>query len=298
MNRNRRRYSSTIALVVTLLFALSCLTLPSCGGSSSAATDPQIDYNAAVQDAKTMTPAKISKNLTAIRPDNPNLRWENDVPGSRVLVATWVGNQSACESYHNPDTPGCKASEECPTYWYNSWVTVAPELKSLVGSTPTLLRVAQALGLPPPSSTQTLDNTCVIEFYVSPTNIFRPSSDPEVTDQEAELTFPTDGFRKFDDSVLVYSEMPCDTSRCTSCTPSGKCGMTSYRNWFDNRREYVYSKTDVNDPYPWTGLGYTYDWGNPAAPHIGVSEFVINAGSNGVPVFIKSAQWTRSYFNN
>lgn len=289
--------SSLVTLMVVLVFALSCLSLASCGGNSSAETDPQMDYDAAVQDAKTINPEKISKNLTAIKADNINLRWENEIPGSRVLVATWVGNQSACEGYNNPDSSGCKAEQECPNYWYNSWVTVVPELKTLVGSSPTLLRIAQALGLPPPSSAQTLDNTCVIELYVSPANLFRPSADPEITDQEAETAFPADGFRKFDDTVLVYSDMPCDGSRCSSCTSSGKCGMTSYRHWFENRREYVYSRTTVNDAYPWTALGYTYDWGNPKPPHIGVSEFVINAGSTGVPVFIKSVQWTRSYFS-
>jgi hypothetical protein len=69
--------------------------------------------------------------------------------------------------------------------------------------------------------------------------------------------------------------------------------MTSYRKWFDNRRAHVYT---LPAPYPWTGLGYTYDWGNPTAPHVGVSEFVINAGSSGVSVFVKSASWTRTYF--
>jgi hypothetical protein len=104
------------------------------------------------------------------------------------------------------------------------------------------------------------------------------------------LTFPFDGFRRYDDSVLVYSEMPCDATHCSNCTPSGKCGATTYRNWLENRQEYVYSKTAVNDPYPWTGLGYAYDWGNPVAPHFSVSEFVLNPGSAGIRVFIKSVQ--------
>jgi hypothetical protein len=287
--------SRPLAPIAVILAIVWCLALASCGGSSSAATDPQNDYNAAVQDAMTMTAEKISKSLTAIRPDNPNLVWENGVAGTRVLVATYLDNQAACASYNDPATSGCKAGQECASYGFNSWVTVAPEVKNLLGGAPALLRVAQALGLPPPSAGKTLDNTCVIEMYVSPAYLFRPSPDPEVTDQEAELTFPTDGFRKFDATVLVYSDMPCDTGRCSSCTASGKCGMTSYRNWFDNRRAYVYTQAT---PYPWTALGYTYDWGNPVAPHIGLSEFVINTGSSGVPVFIKSAAWTRQYFAN
>jgi hypothetical protein len=43
-------------------------------------------------------------------------------------------------------------------------------------------------------------------------------------------------------------------------------------------------------------LGYTYNWGNPVPPHIGLSEFVINSGSSGISVFIKSVAWIRAYF--
>ena len=263
------------------------------------AFDPQADYNAAVQDAKTMTAAKISKNLTAIVPENANLIWESDVPGTRVLVATWIDNEEACQKYTDLSSSGCKVGQECPNYWFNSWVTVVPELKSLLGNAPTLLRVAQSLGLPPPFATKTLGNTCMVELYVSPANLFRPSADPEVTDHEAELVFTADGYRKFDDTLLVYSDMPCDTRYCASdCATSKKCGMTSYRNWYNNRRTYVYSQTSVSSPYPWTALGYTYDWGNPTPPHYGVSEFVLNSGTAGIGVFIKSCTWTGAYFNN
>lgn len=298
MKTLRLKTSPLPVYLVILLFTVSFLTLTSCSSNSSAGIDPQAEYNAAVQDAKTITSAKISKNLTAIVDENKNLIWENDVPGTRVLVATWIGSQAACQSYTDPNSPGCKAGQECHNYAYNTWVTVAPELKNLLGKAPTLLRVAQALGMPPPATTQTLGNTCILELYVSPSDLFRPSADPEVTDHEAELAFPPDGFRKFDDTLLVYSEMPCDPNYCDNCTVSGKCGMTSYRKWYSNCRTYVYSQTSVNSPYPWTALGYTYDWGNPVHPHYGLSEFVINSGTTGINVFIKSCKWTGDYFNN
>jgi hypothetical protein len=31
--------------------------------------------------------------------------------------------------------------------------------------------------------------------------------------------------------------------------------------------------------YPWTGLGYTYDWCSQDTKHVGASEFVIRPGS-------------------
>jgi hypothetical protein len=35
---------------------------------------------------------------------------------------------------------------------------------------------------------------------------------------------------------------------------------------------------DPSKGYPWTRLGYTYDWGNPES-EVGLSEFVVAAGS-------------------
>lgn len=298
MNTRHLKPSRLLAALTAVLIAVSCLAIVSCGdGGSAVQNDPQAEYVAAVLDAQAMTAAKLSRDLTALVPENKNLVWEKEVPGTRVLVATWIGSQAACQNYLDPGKPGCKAGQECTNYGFNSWVTVVPELKNLVGTTPSLLRMSQSLGLPPPSATQTLDNTCVVELYVSPADLFRPSPDPEVTDHEAELSFPDDRYRKYDDSLLVYSEMPCDERYCTSCTASGKCGMTTYRNWFSNRRTYIYSQTPVSSPYPWTGLGYTYDWGNPVPPHFGVSEFVINSGAAGVSVFVKSCSWTGAYFN-
>ena len=144
--------------------------------------------------------------------------------------------------------------------------------------------------MPPPATGQTLDNTCVLELYVSPADLFRPAPDPEVTDSEAGLEFPPN----LDNTTLFYSDMPYNAARC----PNGDgitCKWTTYMNWFENRRAYVYS---LPTPYPWTGLGYTYDWGNPQFPHFGVSEFVINPGQSGVSVFVKSMTWTRAYFSN
>lgn len=52
--------------------------------------------------------------------------------------------------------------------------------------------------------------------------------------------------------------------------------------------------------YPWTGLGYTYDWGNSQKPHIGASEFVIKKTNQNkqVEVEIDSITATENYCNN
>lgn len=300
----RRSRGSSVVAYLLVFVLLICLN--GCNNNSSAQSSPQADYNAAVQDAQTLmnSPANIPMDLTAVVSYNRSLAWENNVQGSRVLVATYISNQAACTSYNNPAS-ACQVGQECPNYTYASWVTVVPDLKRVVGAGPTLLRIAQALGLPPPQSGQTLDNTCIVDFYVRPSDLFRPSPDPEVTDHESELAFPPDGLRAYDANDLVYSDAPCDPAHCSYCQAGGVCGPTDYKSWFTLRRSYIYTATT---PYPWTGLGYTYDWANPTPPHEGVSEFVINAipwpprGDTGtwtakpVSVFIKSMTWTRDYF--
>ncbi len=135
MNTRHLKSSRLLATLAAVLFAISCLAIVSCGdGGSAVQNDPQAEYAAAVLDAQAMTAAKLSRDLTALVPENKNLAWEKGVPGTRVLVATWIGSQAACQNYLDPGKPGCKAGQECTNYGFNSWVTVVPELKNLVGS--------------------------------------------------------------------------------------------------------------------------------------------------------------------
>lgn len=123
----------------------------------------------------------------------------------------------------------------------DSFVTPVPAVATWFRSraiTPTVGRLEQLLGLPPGTGKNRL-----VELWAWPETMVRPSPDPEVTDREAGLEFP-DGVND------------------------------SYRAWFENRRESCYRGPA---PYPWTRLGYTYDWGS--ANHLGVSEFVVPRGT-------------------
>lgn len=85
------------------------------------------------------------------------------------------------------------------------------------------------------------------EIWVKPDDLFRPTPDAEITDQIAELTFP-DGTDEL------------------------------YKAWFNNNIIYSYYPEPTEIAYPWTRLGYTYDWGN-SDSEIGLSEFVIRKNS-------------------
>jgi hypothetical protein len=284
---------------ISLFFFLLIISTPvfTACVSSSSAYDPEKEYANAVADASSVTADKISRNLTAIVPENANLIWEDGVVGSRVLVVSWV-DQNACNIYKCPPggcQPGdtCKEGRECQ-YGRDTYVTVVPELKNFFqGTMPDPLRIAQLLGLPPSDAR---NKVCFLEIWVSPDDLFRPAADPEITDHEAQLNFPGSPFWQYDASRKVFADQACDPALCTACTQWGECGFTGYKNYFNNRKKYLYTSAH---PYPWTALGYTYDWGNPAN-HIGLSEFVINGrkedGSK-IAVKIKAVTETAAYFS-
>lgn len=209
----------------------------------------QAAYLAAVKDAATAEPQEISKELTPILETNANLIWQGQ-PGERqVLVLTWT-------SWNGYDD---KVGQALVTS-RDTWVTVAPELKNFCttyasDSTNLTLRLEQLLGLPPDNG-----KTRFVEIWVKPQDLFRPSPDPEITDQEAGLEFPQSRH-------LTVSE--------------------EYVTWFNNLNSSSYGENG----YPWTRLGYTYDWGNPNS-EVGLSEFVISPGAT---IEIHSLTETEAY---
>ena len=303
MKKQQRKFFTGLVGVSVASFIMFCFLLVWTGcGRDTSAYDPYTAYRKACDDAAQVTTAKISKNLTAIIPENTNLVWENNVVGSRVLVVSWV-DQNACNIYKCPvggcqpaDT--CKEGRECQ-YGRDTYVTLAPELKNFFKDKDVKpMRIAQLLGLPP-SDAQ--NKVCFLEMWVSPSDLFRPSPDPEVTDQEAEIDFPggkySTRFRQYNATELVFADMNCDPEQCPSCNEWNQCGFTTYKNYINNRKKHIYTATT---PYPWTSLGYTYDWGEPVN-HVGLSEFVVNGkkvdGSK-ISVGIKAVTATADYFMN
>ncbi len=141
------------------------------------------------------------------------------------------------------------------TSWGDTWVTVAPEIQvffrnNAASDTDFTLRAAQLLGLPANPS-----NTYFVELWAKPQNLFRPTPDNEIGDAIASLTFPDNA-------------------------------TADYKDWFNSN--IIYSYYPMN--YPWTRLGYTYDWGS--SNHVGLSEYIIAQNST---ITVKSATPTTEY---
>lgn len=129
------------------------------------------------------------------------------------------------------------------------WVTAVPQLQELCKTLPEdaarIARINQYLGLPPASEWDS--GRQFVEMWVEPGDMFRPCPDPEIDDSTCGLQFP-DG---------VSSE---------------------HKTWISNYYATSYGFWQSTH-YPWTGLGYTYDWCSQDTKHVGASEFVVRAGS-------------------
>lgn len=224
-------------------------------------------YLDAVEDAKIAEPGEIYRNLTPIVWYNSDLKWDK----SRVLVVAWTSFRGYAENVGN--------SMVLPR---DLWVTAVPDLQKfckayrLTSQTSLEYRLNQVLGLPPDTATT---NRYIVELWVEPRSLFRPSKDPNITDHEAELEFPLPN---------AFESI-----------------SNSYQDWFTQQFKSRYGSSSnasaavIN--YPWTQLGYTYDWGNQSdwqkldpkrSPHIGLSEFVIREWSQ---ITVHSTQSAKDY---
>ncbi len=232
------------------------------------ATDEELTqaYAAALKDAEIVEAGEIYHNLTPITEDTPNLIWSGE-PGNRhVRVVTWtswtgydglVGKTIRMTRFlKSPQSANGNAVAALYETTRDIWVTVAPEVQQFcrenrIVPADLTLRLEQLLGVPPHNG-----KTRFVEFDVKPEDLFRPSPDPEITDREAQLDFPP------------------GTSE-------------DHRKWFADLQAVSYGENG----YPWTRLGYTYDWGK-TGDHIGLTEYVIRIGAT---VNVDSVTLTADY---
>ncbi|MCD8089334.1 MAG: copper amine oxidase N-terminal domain-containing protein [Clostridiales bacterium] len=135
-----------------------------------------------------------------------------------------------------------KTGEEITISYGDVWVFTADEIsewgKENGMAEDMVLRMEQLIGLPPQKG-----YTHFSLLWVSPEDLYRPARDSEIDDTAASLTFPE------------------GTSE-------------EYTEWFNSYAESSYNP----HKYPWTGLGYTYDWSKDSGEY-GLSEFVLKDGS-------------------
>lgn len=140
------------------------------------------------------------------------------------------------------------------------------------------LRILQYLGLAPIMPTE---RKWVVTMWIDPKDLNRPCLDGDITRKECDLT------RIFVDSEGQYNftASPNDISRALR-----QHGGSSHLEWFRQMVKYseVYNQTrqqdqgnnnaDLESIFPWTRLGYTFDYGN-INEKMGATEFLLKPHS-------------------
>ncbi|WP_299338933.1 hypothetical protein [uncultured Psychroserpens sp.] len=193
-------------------------------------------FKAAMLDALNPEPSEISHNLINLETDKNLI--DTIINGERYLkMVSWK-----LDPKWYPKKG--KFNNESRVIW----VTAAPIIqdscrKFYKTQKDPNMRLRQLLGLQPFTV-----ETFFLELWVKPEDMFRPAPDNETNDSTTGLNLPEN----------VSNE---------------------YRNWFNTTRAFQYR--DCTDSifdeygYPWTQLGYTYDWSPENPSNVGLSEFVI-----------------------
>ena len=224
-------------------------------------------YLRAVEATKYPQPQRIVHSLLAITPQTPRLVWNEY---GQILMATWT------KAKYFP----YQADERFPLA-VDTWLTAVPFVQEFCRaySGPDLkLRLKQNIGLPP-----TADNDTFVEIWVSPQQFFRPCPDPAITDTACQVRVPLvdKGPTPGEHQPPWYCPEPLPSLDQAPPQLAGAFVSVdqNHLNWMCTnwRQSYLNASPDKN--YPWTALGYTYDWGNPQRP-VGQSEFVARAGTS------------------
>lgn len=214
-------------------------------------------YVLATNAARYPTQQGVSVQLTPLLPTTPGLVWQN----GKVLMGTWA------ELADFPYQQGQGFALADVTWW-----TAVPFMQQWcqgTGLTGDALRVriAQRLGMPP-----NVKNDGFVTVWVDPQTIFRPCPDPEPWDQECLVQVPM---------VPPYLPMPPAQAPWACSGTQAAAAFVQVRprhlQWMCHNWRGSYTHPEPYKNYPWTVLGYTYDWGS--SDHVGPSEFVSRKGT-------------------
>ncbi|MBI9034120.1 MAG: hypothetical protein JEZ03_06595 [Bacteroidales bacterium] len=225
-----------INFILVVLLLAGCKSMHSINESESNVNQLYLE---SVANACLPTQAKVYDGLFSITAENNQLIRKQIDGEEYILTVSW---KNTVKWYVNDPKTGFYNSGG-----YQIWVTAAPQLLnrvSILNMENPDMRLKQLLGLPPNS-----EYGYFVEFWVKPTDLFRPCPDNEIDDYSCDLCFPE------------HSD-------------------STYIQWINESRIDRYYPCDVDDKYPWTQLGYTYDWNPENKSHVGLSEYVIDVNKD------------------
>lgn len=209
---------------------------------------------AAVKDAGQPEADKRFTNLVALSPNNTNekIRWRNNNGKIEFLMSNWISEKLA----------RTLQSEVGKNFTLDKnrhyWLTASPQVKEFCSN-------CKGSGLKIPGLVMLnlrvqqylglkldANKTHFVEMWVKQEDLMRPCIDKEIDDSACEVLPKT--------------------------IPANQIDLVNIKK--------------ETEGYPWTGLGYTYDWGISQKPHLGASEFVTRKGTEQTPVEVEIAAVT------
>ena len=236
-------------------------------------------YERSIQDAAVATPAEVVDDLLVPTAADPRTQWKQ-FGGEDYLLVSVLGYRSL--SSGAPDQPFTLTSDK--------WVSVPGELAAKCAQAGCEhldlahldLRLKQILGLPPDA-----DYTKVTRFWVRVADLFRPCTDPRVTSPSCPTQVPADAPTSVggrDLPVFLWRQAN-DAWRLPS--------MLTRASAISCSADFTNARGGQCLGYPWTRLGYTYDWAPKAPSERGVTEFIAVRGAT---VYLESTGPQRAYF--
>ena len=216
-------------------------------------------YAEALNKAKYPSMVNEIHTLNAIRPNSPKLSFDDAgrVLMTRVALSSRVNKNEGDEYETSRD----------------DWYTPYPDLQN-VCSQPTKetkkKRVIQLLGLPPNKNVDV-----IYDVYVPIDYLFRPCPDPEIYDSQCVYEIPVTNLNSSNKVVPWYC--PSDGEEVNQLGEKYLDVKNRHFKWMCETWNGNYNNVGTYKNYPWTGLGYTYDWGSITGK--GISEFVLETGA-------------------
>ena len=248
----RRRIRTASHSVALLLLAWLCVAPADRAGAQSLSPEYQAAISACSLGVSNQT-LVISDHLLALSQLNAN----NPPPG---VTSGWVEMGVFINTYakNNFYPVGSFTTFGGNTLWmfspqeFQGFYTNTNRFPTAMSEADLIKRTDQLLGL-----SDTSDNQYIADIWVDPATFLRPTRNPLLTNVTESWTFP--------DPLI---DVP------------GKSGA-DYYTWFTNRVETVFSGSGA---FPWTSMGYTYDWGTNGhlageTTYVGLSEFLMFKGA-------------------
>jgi len=181
---------------------------------------------------------------------------------------TWSGGKVLVRAFTDPRYYNLTAKKFQDLYPGALWVTTGNELPAWyrdpangVNASNIARKSVELHGLP----TSSMQNyKAVVEILVDSAKLVRPTRDPNVAAQPTAL--PTEPF----------AAKPATMTQAD---------YDAYKAWYTANISSSYGAANPDKRYPWTQLGYTYNWGgsqDTLASITGLSEFVVLGTRSGV----------------